>query len=416
MDVTCNVIEDLLPLYADGICSEDSRTIVEHHTAVCSECKKKLEAMTAKIEPNESEKIPDQPKNPFKKLRFRYIRTVVIALCVCVVIAIPAIICTVLTINETLERNFSWSTIKLDRSLKKVGRMLENGEYRKALDAIIIPNLEGYSSAEALAFKDLLAEDLKDYFEQHPIEGFETYASYNNNIRLGDTVISSDINGYLHLEMKNESGLEYGAPVYEFLFKSTDMIIERGGFRYGIFDNFDLQWATDKAALDYYDNQERFLYYYWGSPDIAIVPADFSERYFQNLDTYDERNNITYYNTFFSYQFILENYSWEGTEFYETKDKAIEASQKFINEYAYYGCKTGRTEYIRDEIIIDIDRFCIQHVTLSFLKGGELITVDCDVPYSMKCYPYRLSAVRNIVYSDNAPEDFKTQFESIFAQ
>ena len=29
--ITCKVIEDLLPLYADEICSDDSRTIVEHH-------------------------------------------------------------------------------------------------------------------------------------------------------------------------------------------------------------------------------------------------------------------------------------------------------------------------------------------------------------------------------------------------
>lgn len=48
--LTCKIIEDLLPLYADGICSEDSRDIIGQHIAICPDCKEKLEAMTLKLE------------------------------------------------------------------------------------------------------------------------------------------------------------------------------------------------------------------------------------------------------------------------------------------------------------------------------------------------------------------------------
>lgn len=39
--ITCDVIQDLLPLYADECCSEQSKKIVEEHLAACEECQKK---------------------------------------------------------------------------------------------------------------------------------------------------------------------------------------------------------------------------------------------------------------------------------------------------------------------------------------------------------------------------------------
>ena len=37
--VTCNIVKDLLPLYVDGVISEDSGKLVEEHIESCSECK-----------------------------------------------------------------------------------------------------------------------------------------------------------------------------------------------------------------------------------------------------------------------------------------------------------------------------------------------------------------------------------------
>lgn len=39
--ITCEVIQDLLPLYEDGCCSEQSRKIVETHLGQCSDCRDK---------------------------------------------------------------------------------------------------------------------------------------------------------------------------------------------------------------------------------------------------------------------------------------------------------------------------------------------------------------------------------------
>ena len=40
MKISCNIIEDLLPLYVDDAVSEDSRQLVEEHLKECASCRK----------------------------------------------------------------------------------------------------------------------------------------------------------------------------------------------------------------------------------------------------------------------------------------------------------------------------------------------------------------------------------------
>lgn len=45
LTMNCDVIRDLLPSYADGICSPASQTLVQEHLAQCPACQKALEQM-----------------------------------------------------------------------------------------------------------------------------------------------------------------------------------------------------------------------------------------------------------------------------------------------------------------------------------------------------------------------------------
>lgn len=45
MKITCNIIGDLLPLYAENLASEDSRALVEEHLDDCPACRASLSAM-----------------------------------------------------------------------------------------------------------------------------------------------------------------------------------------------------------------------------------------------------------------------------------------------------------------------------------------------------------------------------------
>ncbi len=58
MKYRCRVIRDLLPLYVDGVCSEESCLIVEEHIKECEECRNLLEEMT------HNSSVPRAPENP----------------------------------------------------------------------------------------------------------------------------------------------------------------------------------------------------------------------------------------------------------------------------------------------------------------------------------------------------------------
>ena len=62
--MNCNIVKDLIPLYIDGCCSEESGRIIEEHIKECDNCKKLIENMKA---PDDIVFVLEQPKS-FSKL------------------------------------------------------------------------------------------------------------------------------------------------------------------------------------------------------------------------------------------------------------------------------------------------------------------------------------------------------------
>lgn len=56
--MNCNVVKDLIPLYIDGCCSEESEKIVKEHIECCDACKKLLEDMNASSNMISVSKVP----------------------------------------------------------------------------------------------------------------------------------------------------------------------------------------------------------------------------------------------------------------------------------------------------------------------------------------------------------------------
>ncbi len=81
MKVSCKIIEDLLPLYEDGVCSQQSKQLVEDHLKSCETCRKLLE--NTQIEPIayvEPEKSAAESafKKGIQKIRIRWLLSVVL--------------------------------------------------------------------------------------------------------------------------------------------------------------------------------------------------------------------------------------------------------------------------------------------------------------------------------------------------
>ena len=71
MKISCEIIKDLLPLYHDGVCSNDSKTMVEEHLAYCDSCKAELQAMDDELPINNAEQNLNEAE-AVKKLSRRW--------------------------------------------------------------------------------------------------------------------------------------------------------------------------------------------------------------------------------------------------------------------------------------------------------------------------------------------------------
>lgn len=74
MKVTCDIINDLLPLYVDEVCSESSKQAVEEHIKKCEKCSETLNAMRGdEPQPGLDKSETEKAKKPFTKLKKRVI-------------------------------------------------------------------------------------------------------------------------------------------------------------------------------------------------------------------------------------------------------------------------------------------------------------------------------------------------------
>lgn len=67
MKTNCDIIRDLLPLYAEHITSEASNALVEEHLAECGACRAELEQMEQPV-PVRPEAQPDAPLRRIRPL------------------------------------------------------------------------------------------------------------------------------------------------------------------------------------------------------------------------------------------------------------------------------------------------------------------------------------------------------------
>ena len=56
MKISCEIIKDLLPLYHDGVCSNETQVMVEEHLTSCDNCKAELQAIEDALPINNAER------------------------------------------------------------------------------------------------------------------------------------------------------------------------------------------------------------------------------------------------------------------------------------------------------------------------------------------------------------------------
>lgn len=91
MKYNCELIQDLLPLYEEGLCSPTSRQIVEQHLCECENCRKLTMPLPIQ-EPQDSPAADRAVKKSMKKVKRRWLTSLVAAL-----LAVPMLL---MTLNQ----------------------------------------------------------------------------------------------------------------------------------------------------------------------------------------------------------------------------------------------------------------------------------------------------------------------------
>ncbi len=120
MSYPCKLIQDLLPLYYDGVCSDESRKIIEEHLSECDECSRIFE----EIREADSVSVPAAPihemqkANSLKNVKRKILRKQIIiaaaSLAAAVVIWFGISIPLKLSVNAAKSENISVSLLNGD--------------------------------------------------------------------------------------------------------------------------------------------------------------------------------------------------------------------------------------------------------------------------------------------------------------
>ena len=386
--ITCKVIEDLLPLYADEICSDDSRTIVEHHVAECNECREKLDTMKIKLVSDSDAKAEIEHSKVFKLFHKRYARLGIITLLICAAILIPSAILCVLTINEETDLGCTFSSIMTEHKLKQFGKMIKNGEYSEFLDSVTLQNQSGYTDEEIAELKAMYAEDFKNYFEKYPVK------RYTVECEEGQTSY-----GYLLLELETD------------LAKN-----EKKAFRVIHFDcsqyaqNFRLGVSMAGYYKEDIDDSELAYELCKGFPATTLIGKNKIKNFFDGLKEEGYYHKAFY---FYNYEKLKAEHNMNVDLSFEITRENEKRLENLFTDYTYVNCETGEITYMRNEIIKNCDRYFSQSTIFTIKdKNGTEFTVSFDLPI-LNGYIYY--SFQNITYSENTPKDFKTRFEEIFA-
>lgn len=94
-NISCNVFQDLLPLYIDEVISDDTKLLVRRHLQECPMCRKNYEDMCSKV------MIPiDRNTTPLKRIKQTWKRKKITLVCITLIAALVIMISGALAVEE----------------------------------------------------------------------------------------------------------------------------------------------------------------------------------------------------------------------------------------------------------------------------------------------------------------------------
>jgi len=138
-NLPCEIITDLLPLYIDGLCTDESKKAVEAHLEACPDCRQRLAYMSSELSPGGSlqasspaaaDQVQERKrvKRGIKKLRHRWAASLLAA-----VLILPLLF---LTVNQIRGEGLAFTNLDDFVKCYRWCLLMKNGQYGEAYDAL----------------------------------------------------------------------------------------------------------------------------------------------------------------------------------------------------------------------------------------------------------------------------------------
>lgn len=135
MNLSCEIVQDLLLLYTDGACSPESRRAVEEHLARCPACRRHMEALKL---PDTMAETPPEPvvqervmKNSFRKLRRRWLLSVL-----SVLLLFPLLLLGIMGVHEYRGEGLAFTNLDEMFLARRLMGLIEKRRFEEAAGLI----------------------------------------------------------------------------------------------------------------------------------------------------------------------------------------------------------------------------------------------------------------------------------------
>jgi len=261
----CNIVKDLLPLYIDGLCSEETVRLVEEHLAECNFCKELSEELSVDINMTTQEEEWEKDIMPLKKLHGK-LRRKSIGLILWSILFILFFGATVfLAYGQISKKTVSFEMLYEMYRMQRIGKEFAEGNiiplYEILYNGYELQNQESsvlrfvYKSEEEYDMDMLIAigEKYEQYFGgvELKYEGIE-FVEYTNGYN--DTIDKA-----LCISLKFTAGneMEYYVTFYKTV-NDTFYVKDYFGNPYFVFTDGDMEESREVAVEKYHSEDSLF--------------------------------------------------------------------------------------------------------------------------------------------------------------
>ena len=198
-NITCAVIEDLLPVYTEGLCNDETKALIEAHLAECEACA----ALAKQVPIPEQKDIPvPTEKKAFKKVARKIRKSRILNTILGGIITVAVLVLCVLSYGQiSYDHGIpSFDSVRFSIQTKRLTKMLLNGEYESYLN-----HIDNWSSLSALDNNASFGgqENIDAFRKQYSDEFVKRYQAAYGNTK-AKSVRTHDIGHYPMVDFSDE--------------------------------------------------------------------------------------------------------------------------------------------------------------------------------------------------------------------